>query len=99
METTFTGTNYAGPANTDNYALFNVDSGVAMKNVSLVMAIPMAKGYKVGEKDCSANRDGCFNQQRKDKQTLNFKAWLVGETDAPDLGQFETLTTFQITYL
>ncbi len=34
----------------------------------------------------------------KDKQTLNFKAWLVGETDAPDLGQFETLTTFQITY-
>ena len=35
----------------------------------------------------------------KDKQTLNFKAWLVGETEAPDLGQFETLTTFQITYL
>ncbi|ENM5239377.1 TPA: fimbrial protein, partial [Escherichia coli] len=26
-------------------------------------------------------------------------AWLVGETEAPDLGQFETLTTFQITYL
>ena len=76
METTFTGTNYAGPANTDNYALFNVDSGVAMNHV---MDTSTSKG--------------------KDKQTLNFKAWLVGETDAPDLGQFETLTTFQITYL
>ena len=32
METTFTGTNYAGPANADNYALFNVDSGVAMNH-------------------------------------------------------------------
>ena len=37
----------------------------------------------------------------KPKQTLNFKAWLVGETDAvtPTLAPFETLTTFQITYL
>ncbi|EHK5031768.1 TPA: type 1 fimbrial protein, partial [Escherichia coli] len=37
----------------------------------------------------------------KPKQTLNFKAWLVGETDAvtPTPAPFETLTTFQITYL
>lgn len=35
----------------------------------------------------------------KAKQTLNFKAWLVGAADAPDLGNFEANTTFQITYL
>ncbi|EGJ7460475.1 type 1 fimbrial protein, partial [Escherichia coli] len=26
-------------------------------------------------------------------------AWLVGAADAPDLGNFEANTTFQITYL
>ncbi|HHU8811752.1 TPA: fimbrial protein, partial [Escherichia coli] len=99
METTFTGTNYAGPANTDNYALFNVDSGVAMKNVSLVIGDTHGKGYKVGEKIVQPIVMDASTSKGKDKQTLNFKAWLVGETEAPDLGQFETLTTFQITYL
>lgn len=99
METTFTGTNYAGPANTDNYALFNVDSGVAMKNVSLVIGDTHGKGYKVGEKIVQPIVMDASTSKGKDKQTLNFKAWLVGETEAPDLGQFKTLTTFQITYL
>lgn len=99
IETTFTGTNYAGPANTDNYALFNVDSGVAMNHVSLVIGDTHGKGYKVGEKIVQPIVMDTSTSKGKDKQTLNFKAWLVGETDAPDLGQFETLTTFQITYL
>ncbi|WP_252099059.1 hypothetical protein, partial [Escherichia coli] len=43
-------------------------------------------------KDTSTNKG-------KAKQTLNFKAWLVGAADAPDLGNFEANTTFQITYL
>ncbi len=33
-------------------------------------------------KDTSTNKG-------KAKQTLNFKAWLVGAADAPDLGNFE----------
>ncbi|QPE59173.1 type 1 fimbrial protein [Shigella flexneri] len=40
-----------------------------------------------------------FPNKGKAKQTLNFKAWLVGAADAPDLGNFEANTTFQITYL
>ncbi len=99
METTFTGTNYAGPANADNYALFNVDSGVAMNHVSPVIGDTHGKGYKVGEKIVQPIVMDTSTSKGKDKQTLNFKARLVGETDAPDLGQFETLTTFQITYL
>ncbi|ENQ0808447.1 type 1 fimbrial protein [Escherichia coli] len=43
-------------------------------------------------KDTSTNKG-------KAKQTLNFNAWLVGAADAPDLGNFEANTTFQITYL
>ncbi|TGW31080.1 type 1 fimbrial protein, partial [Escherichia coli] len=35
----------------------------------------------------------------KPNQTLNFKAWLVGESEMPTLGAFEANTTFQITYL
>ena len=42
-------------------------------------------------KDTSTNKG-------KAKQTLNFKARLVGAADAPDLGNFEANTTFQITY-
>ncbi len=42
-------------------------------------------------KDTSTNKG-------KAKQTLNFKAWLVGAADAPDLGNFEANTTFQMTY-
>ena len=99
METTFTGTNYAGPANKDNYALFNIDTGVAMNHVSLVIGDTHGKGYKVGQEIVQPIVMDTSTSKGKDKQTLNFKAWLVGETDAPDLGQFETLTTFQITYL
>lgn len=84
METTFTGTNYAGPANTDNYALFNVDSGVAMKNVSTVIGDTHGKGYKVGEKIVQPIVMDASTSKGKDKQTLNFKARLVGETEAPD---------------
>ncbi len=35
----------------------------------------------------------------KPNQTLNFKAWLVGEGEMPTPGAFEANTTFQITYL
>lgn len=70
-----------------------------MNHVSLVIGDTHGKGYKVGEKIVQPIVMDTSTSKGKDKQTLNFKAWLVGETDAPDLGQFETLTTFQITYL
>lgn len=40
-------------------------------------------------KDTSTNKG-------KAKQTLNFKARLVGAADAPDLGNFEANTTFRL---
>ncbi|UMV00762.1 fimbrial protein [Shigella flexneri] len=99
MKTTFTGTNYAGPANTDNYALFNIDTGVAMNHVSLVIGDTHGKGYKVGQEIVQPIVMDASTSKGKAKQTLNFKAWLVGAADAPDLGNFEANTTFQITYL
>ncbi|SPW58343.1 fimbrial-like protein YfcV [Escherichia coli] len=59
----------------------------------------MAKVIKWAKKIVQPIVMDASTSKGKDKQTLNFKAWLVGETEAPDLGQFETLTTFQITYL
>ena len=68
-------------------------------NVSLAIGDSLGTSYKSGMgidqkivKDTSTNKG-------KAKQTLNFKASLVGAADAPDLGNFEANTTFQITYL
>ena len=98
MTTTFTGT--VSSANSGNYyTIFNTDTGAAFNNVSLAIGDSLGTSYKSGMgidqkivKDTSTNKG-------KAKQTLNFKAWLVGAADAPDLGNFEANTTFQITYL
>ncbi|WP_220575376.1 hypothetical protein, partial [Pseudomonas aeruginosa] len=67
--------------------------------VSLAIVDSLRTSYKSGMgmahklvKDTATNKG-------KVKQTLNCKAWLVGAADAPDLGNFEANTTFQITYL
>ncbi|MFC2918310.1 hypothetical protein ACFH5U_16075, partial [Escherichia coli] len=94
----FTGT--VSSANSGNYyTIFNTDTGAAFNNVSLAIGDSLGTSYKSGMgidqkivKDTSTNKG-------KAKQTLNFKAWLVGAADAPDLGNFEANTTFQITYL
>ncbi|EOT8212915.1 type 1 fimbrial protein [Escherichia albertii] len=98
METTFTGTNYTGP-NTDNYALFSQDTGREMKNVSLVIGDKAGAGYRVGQPIKQSIVMDTATGKGKAKQTPEFKAWLVGEATQADLGAFETLTTFQITYL
>ena len=87
MTTTFTGNPYSG--NSKNYSLSNMDNGTEIPNVSLVIGDQRGTGYDLGA------------GKGKQKQTLNFKAWLVGETAAvtPTPAPFETLTTFQITYL
>ncbi|EJW7408912.1 type 1 fimbrial protein, partial [Shigella flexneri] len=98
MTSTFTGT--VSSANSGNYyTIFNTDTGAAFNNVSLAIGDSLGTSYKSGMgidqkivKDTSTNKG-------KAKQTLNFNAWLVGAADAPDLGNFEANTTFQITYL
>ncbi|MBW8499897.1 fimbrial protein [Escherichia coli] len=98
MTTTFTGN--ASSTNSGNYyTIYNTDTGAAFNNVSLAIGDAQGTSYKSGTginqtivKDTATNKG-------KAKQTLDFKAWLVGAADAPDLGNFEANTTFQITYL
>lgn len=98
MTTTFTGT--VSSANSSNYyTIFNTDTGAAFNNVSLAIGDSLGTSYKSGMGiDQKIVKDTATNKG-KAKQTLNFKAWLVGAADAPDLGNFEANTTFQITYL
>lgn len=98
MTTTFTGT--VSSANSGNYyTIFNTDTGAAFNNVSLAIGDSLGTSYKSGMGiDQKIVKDTATNKG-KAKQTLNFKAWLVGAADAPDLGNFEANTTFQITYL
>ncbi|MCV2939095.1 type 1 fimbrial protein, partial [Escherichia coli] len=87
-------------ANSGNYyTIFNTDTGAAFNNVSLAIGDSLGTSYKSGMGiDQKIVKDTATNKG-KAKQTLNFKAWLVGAADAPDLGNFEANTTFQITYL
>ncbi len=99
MTTTFTGNPYSG--NSKNYSLSNMDNGTEIPNVSLVIGDQRGTGYDLG---AGIDQDIAMDSSTgkgKQKQTLNFKAWLVGETAAvtPTPAPFETLTTFQITYL
>ncbi|MCU6451316.1 type 1 fimbrial protein [Escherichia coli] len=98
MTTTFTGT--VSSANSGNYyTIFNTDTGAAFNNVSLAIGDSLGTSYKSGMGiDQKIVKDTATNKG-KAKLTLNFKAWLVGAADAPDLGNFEANTTFQITYL
>ncbi|MGX9738684.1 fimbrial protein [Pseudocitrobacter corydidari] len=98
ITTTFTGTPYSG--NAENYSLKNRDNGTEISNVSLVIGNGSGKGFKMGE--------GIAQNVKKDsagngiaKQTLEFQAWLVGESSVAAVvpAPFESLTTFQITYL
>ncbi|MFV2393704.1 type 1 fimbrial protein, partial [Escherichia coli] len=90
---------YTKSVSWQHHPIFNTDTGAAFNNVSLAIGDSLGTSYKSGMgidqkivKDTSTNKG-------KAKQTLNFKAWLVGAADAPDLGNFEANTTFQITYL
>ncbi|MBW6086862.1 fimbrial protein [Escherichia coli] len=98
MTTTFTGT--VSSANSGNYyTIFNTDTGAAFNNVSTAIGDSLGTSYKSGMGiDQKIVKDTATNKG-KAKQTLNFKARLVGAADAPDLGNFEANTTFQITYL
>lgn len=98
MTTTFTGT--VSTANSGNYyTIFNTDTGAAFNNVSLAIGDQQGTSYKSGAGINQQIVKDTATSKGKPKQTLNFKAWLVGATDAPDLGGFEANTTFQITYL
>ena len=87
--------------NADNYSLSNMDNGTEIPNVSLVIGDQHGTGYALGAEIKQPIVKDSSTGKGKPKQTLNFKAWLVGETDAvtPTPAPFETLTTFQITYL
>ncbi|HEE9628834.1 fimbrial protein [Escherichia coli] len=91
ITTMFTGT--VSTANENYFAIFNTDTGVMFNNVSLAIGDLQQTAQKKGD-GITQQSDGV-----KPKQTLNFKAWLVGAADAPDLGGFEAITTFQITYI
>ena len=79
------------------YTIFNTDTGAAFNNVSPGDLATLKTSYKSGMGiDQKIVKDTATNKG-KAKQTLNFKAWLVGAADAPDLGTFEANTTFQIT--
>lgn len=98
MTTTFTGT--VSTANSGNYyTIFNTDTGAAFNNVSLAIGDQQGTSYKSGAGINQQIVKDTATSKGKPKQTLNFKAQLVGATDAPDLGGFEANTTFQITYL
>jgi type 1 fimbria pilin len=98
MTTTFTGT--VSTANSGNfYTIFNTDTGAAFNNVSLAIGDEHGTSFKSGTGISQQIVKDAATTKGKPKQTLNFKAWLVGAADAPDLGGFEANTTFQITYL
>ncbi|BDI37146.1 fimbrial protein [Escherichia coli] len=97
METTFTGNVSTG--NENYYTIFNTDTGAAFNNVSLAIGDKQGTSYKSGAGIKQAIVNDSATNKGKPKQTLNFKAWLVGATGTPDLGGFEANTTFQITYL
>ena len=99
MSTTFTGNPYS--TNADNYSLSNMDNGTEIPNVSLVIGDQHGTGYALGAEIKQPIVKDSSTGKGKPKQTLNFKAWLVGETAAvtPTPAPFKTLTTFQITYL
>ncbi len=95
MTTTFTGT--VSSANSGNYyTIFNTDTGAAFNNVSLAIGDSLGTSYKSGMGiDQKIVKDTATNKG-KAKQTLNFKAWLVGAADAPDLGGNRILISKQI---
>ncbi|HHH7926619.1 TPA: fimbrial protein [Escherichia coli] len=97
METTFTGNVSTG--NENYYTIFNTDTGAAFNNVSLAIGDKQGTSYKSGEGIEQPIVNDSATNKGKPKQTLNFKAWLVGAAGTPDLGGFEANTTFQITYL
>lgn len=97
METTFTGNVSTG--NENYYTIFNTDTGAAFNNVSLAIGDKQGTSYKSGVGIEQPIVNDSVTNKGKPKQTLNFKAWLVGASGTPDLGGFEANTTFQITYL
>ncbi|AXM03502.1 fimbrial protein [Escherichia fergusonii] len=97
METTFTGNVSTG--NENYYTIFNTDTGAAFNNVSLAIGDKQGTSYKSGVGIEQPIVNDSVTNKGKPKQTLNFKAWLVGAAGTPDLGGFEANTTFQITYL
>lgn len=101
--TTFFGAAYSG--NNENYALFNTLTGREVPNVSMMISNEhgdhsIHRGQAISQdlvKDSSVQGQDIMLTS----QTLNFKAWLVGESTevAPTPAPFEANTTFQITYL
>ncbi|EFF0780935.1 fimbrial protein [Escherichia albertii] len=98
-QTTFTGTIYTGIANSSNYTIFSTDTGMPFSNVSLAIGDEHGTAYKSGLPIEQLLTIDTSTSKGKSTQTLNFKAWLVGESAMPTLGAFEANTTFQITYL
>ncbi|WP_420900453.1 fimbrial protein [Escherichia coli] len=98
-QTTFTGTIYAAVANSSNYTIFSTESGMPFENVSLAIGDEHGTAYKSGMPIEQLLTMDTATSKGKANQTLNFKAWLVGESAMPTLGAFEANTTFQITYL
>ncbi|MCZ6953380.1 fimbrial protein [Escherichia coli] len=98
MTTTFTGN--ASSTNSGNYyTIYNTDTGAAFNNVSPAIGDAQGTSYKSGAGIEQKIVNDTATNKGKAKQTLDFKARLVGAADAPDLGNFEANTTFQITYL
>lgn len=99
--TTFTGTIYTAVANSNNYTIFSTETGMPFENVSLAIGDEHGTAYKSGMpiEQLLTLDTSSTPAKGKSNQTLNFKAWLVGESAMPTLGAFEANTTFQITYL
>ncbi|HDW3967497.1 TPA: fimbrial protein [Escherichia coli] len=94
MKTAFTGN-----ASGNYYTIYNTDTGAAFNNASLAIGDAQGTAFKSGDEISQTIVKDTATGKGKAKQTLNFKAWLVGAADAPDLGNFEANTTFQVTYL
>lgn len=97
--TVFTGTIYAAVANSNNYTIFSTETGMPFEHVSLAIGDEHGTAYKSGMPIEQLLTLDTATTKGKPNQTLNFKAWLVGESEMPTLGAFEANTTFQITYL
>lgn len=82
METTFIGNVSTG--NENYYTIFNTDTGAAFNNVSLAIGDKQGTSYKSGAGIKQAIVNDSATNKGKPKQTLNFKAWLVGATGTPD---------------
>lgn len=99
MSTVFSATGNESTANAGSIALMGANG--EMKGSSIVLATYKGTQIKLGDADSQALTVGADDKGLAN-QTLNFKAWVKGDTGEDvviDTGEFSSVVNFAISYL